>query len=88
MVSAPSIIASMNRAMNAGPLPERAVTASICFSGSVITLPMDISMSLTTDIELSEKHSHRDMTDIPSCTRAGVFGMTLINFPVFNFAER
>ena len=40
-----------------------------------ITLPMDMNMSLTTAMSLSEKHSHSDITDMPSCASAGVFGM-------------
>ncbi len=43
-----------------------AVTASMYFSGNVTTLPIDIKISLTVDISLSEKHSHKDMTLIPS----------------------
>ena len=34
--------------MNAGPLPDTAVTASMNFSGSDMTLPMDIRMMSTT----------------------------------------
>lgn len=58
--------ASMKRAMKAGPLPESAVTAFIYFSGSVSTFPMDMNISLTGLMSLSEKHSHRDITDIAS----------------------
>ena len=74
----------MKKAKKPGPLPETAVTASMYFSGNVITSPIDMKISLTTIISLSEKQSHNDMTVIPFWMSAGVLGMTRMIFFVLN----
>ncbi|OPZ25772.1 MAG: hypothetical protein BWZ01_02367 [Deltaproteobacteria bacterium ADurb.BinA179] len=73
----PSAMASTKRKQNAGPDPDRAVTAFISLSSTCIHLPTEenISRAVLTSSSVHEGEAQR--ADAPSRTRAGVLGMTL-----------
>ena len=71
-----SIIASTRKKKYAGPLPDRAVTASCCDSGTRTTLPTGLSRSSTTCRCSSPACEPGEIADIASSTKTGVLVMT------------